>query len=173
MDLTEFAAIVEDMVIQHDYPGLDVRSVRLGLPRAVMGASPGLIADALGHDQAVVRLAALRWFQEKSGLATRYIKKIAELLQDEDEWVRLETIKVMGKLDNLGPVYCDSLAACLKDKWAGVRKEAAKVCGKQEKPSESMISALKIAATDADIEVRWKAQKAMRKLGCYADAGEE
>lgn len=173
MDLTEFAGIVEDMIIQHDYPGLDVRSVRLGLPRNVMNASPALIADALGHNKAIVRLAALRWFQEKSGLASRYIKKIAMLLQDEDDWVRFEAIKVLGKLDNLSQFYSESVATCLTDKWAEVRKEAAKVCGKQDRPTEMMIAALKVAATDSDIEVRWKAQKAMRKLGCYADSAEE
>jgi HEAT repeat protein len=53
-----------------------------------------------------------------------------------------------------------------------VRKAAAKALGKllSKEPSadEAIIKALREAANDPDEQVRWKAQKALRRLGAYA-----
>jgi HEAT repeat protein len=168
MELNEFVEIVEDMALQHAYPGYDVRSLRLGLPAAVMKSPNRLFVEALKSESVLTKLAALRWFWERPGDAKRYVKQIAEVIDDPDEWVRLEAARTVGRIENPEEAVVLKVAGLLSDENVEVRKAAAKTCGKVHIKSEAIVEALKKATTDSDTEVRWKAQKALRKLGVYA-----
>jgi HEAT repeat protein len=112
-------------------------------------------------------LAAIRWFAERPGDAKAYIKAVAAALEDPDEIVRLESIRAISLVDRVDDALARKVSSLLADPCAGVRKEAAKACGKFGCRSKEIISALRQAAEDKQIEVRWKAQKALRKLGAY------
>jgi hypothetical protein len=168
MELKEFVDIVEDMALQHAYPGYDVRSLRLGLPAAVLKSHTRLFVEALKSESVLTKLAALRWFWERPGDAKRYVKAIAAVIDDPDEWVRLEAAKTIGRIDHPEEDVMAKVAALLSDEHVEVRKAAAKTCGKVHIKNELIVEALQKATTDSDTEVRWKAQKALRKLGVYA-----
>lgn len=168
MDIERFAVIVEDMALQHDYPGFDVRSVKFGLPQEVLKAPAKLFGQALKHDSKLVRIAALRWFQEKPSATRPYNRVIEELLGDTDEWVRLEAVHVLEKVGANSAQNTPAIATLLSDEDAQVRKAAAKALGKIGSKSEAVLEALRKATQDADHEVRWKAEKALRLLGEYA-----
>ena len=167
MELAQFVEIVEDMALQHAYPGYDVRSLRLGLPAAIVKSPARLFVEALKQDSVLVKLAALRWFWERPGDAKRYLKAIAAVLDDKDEWVRMEAARTIGRVDNPDESVAVKVANLLHDENAEVRKAAAKTCGKIHIKSEQVVDALRSAANDPDTEVRWKAQKALRQLGVY------
>jgi len=164
MEIDELVEIVETMVLQHDYPGFDVRSLRLGLPQRVNRAPVKLFVAALARSEVCVRLAALRWFWERPGVAGRHAAAIAGLLEDPDEWVRCEAARTLGRVAGLDETTALALAAALKDTDAAVRKAACRSLGKLPVASDEVIGALRQAAGDEDIEVRWKALKALRQL---------
>jgi hypothetical protein len=168
MELTEFAEIVENMALQHDYPGFEIRSLKLGLPAEVTKAPAKMFAAALGHDRVVVKLAALRWFSDCPGVAQQHLHRIMPKLSDADEWVRLEAVSLLGRMHKLKDENIVEIAKLLKDEDKAVRKEAAKALGKLGCKDPQVVTALKAASEDADTEVKWKAQKALRKLGEYA-----
>ncbi len=164
----KLAELVEDMILQLSYPGFDERSLKLGLPDSVNKLAPRVYGRALKHESIVVRLAALRWFQEKPGIAKTQAEAILECLKDSDEWVRKESVYCIEKFDQANEATLLELTKLLKDPATDVKKYAAKALGKLGGKSESVIAALKECAEDPDHEVRWKVQKALRKLGAYA-----
>lgn len=172
MDIDQFADIVDTMIVQHDYPGFEPRSLKLGLPEAVVRAPARMFAQSLGHKSVFVKLAALRWFQEHAGAATPFTRAIAGVLADSDEWVRMEALRTLERLNRPDDEVARSASRLLSDSNQEVRKAAAKACGKictrLKRKDPQVIDALKNAAEDSDAEVRWKVQKALRTLGEYA-----
>jgi hypothetical protein len=168
MELKEFIDKVEDMALQHAYPGFDVRSLNLGLPHSITKSPTRLFVEALKSDSVLTKLAALRWFWERPGDAKRYVKAIAAVIDDPDEWVRLEAARTIGRVENPEVPIVVKVAGLLADENAEVRKAAAKTCGKVHVKDAAVVEALQKATTDTDTEVRWKAQKALRQLGVYA-----
>jgi HEAT repeat protein len=167
MDLDKLAQIVEDMAIQHEYPGYDVRSLKMGLPQEVTKAPAKLFNAALKHENALVRLAALRWFWERPGVAKQYTRVIADLIDDGDEWVRMEAIRVIERIGTVEEKIAVQVAQRLTDEHVEVRKASAKALGKLGSKAQPVIDLLRKASEDSDHEVRWKAQKALRQLGAY------
>ena len=167
MDLEKFAEIVDNMAIQHDYPGYEVRSLKMGLPDSVTKAPAKLFNAGLKHENTLVRLASLRWFWERPGVAKPHLRVIAELMEDSDEWVRMEAIRVIERIGSVEEKIAVSVAQHLTDPDVEVRKHAAKALGKLGSKAPAVIDALKKASEDGDHEVRWKAQKALRQLGAY------
>ncbi len=167
MDLESMAAIVDDMAIQHDYPGYDIRSLKMGLPESITKSPAKLFYAALRHDSTLMRLAALRWFWERPSSARQYTRTIAEAMNDTDEWVRREAIRVMERLHKVDDKFTIQLAERLTDSDVEVRKAAAKALGKLGCTAPQILDLLHKAAEDSDHEVRWKAQKALRQLGAY------
>jgi len=167
MDVDQLAEIVETMVLQHAYPGYDVRSLRLGLPTAVVNAPVRVFRAALQNESTVVKLAALRWFWDRPGDAKRCIANISQVLGDADEWVRLEAVRTIGRIGTVEEALAVRVSDLLRDPDPEVRKAAAKTVGKLGCRAEPVIVALKVASGDPDTEVKWKAQKALRQLGAY------
>lgn len=166
-DLNSLAELVEDMILQLSYPGFDARSLKLGLPEEVNRAPAKTFANALQHGNVYVRLAGLRWFQERAGIARTHIRAIEKCIDDEDEWVRREAVLCIERLEHVEDSVIQHVVTRLEDSDVEVRKGAAKALGKLGNKSQSVIAALKNAAEDKDVEVRFKAQKALRKLGGY------
>lgn len=167
-ELVKFAEYVDDMVLQLSYPGFERRSLKLGLPDSVGKLPPRVYANALQHENTLVKLAALRWFQERPGIAKSHLAQVSLCLKDPDEWVRRETVQCLEKFDSVDEKLLTQLSEMLVDPDQEVRKETAKALGKLGGKSEIVIEALKRASEDENHEVRWKAQKALRKLGAYA-----
>jgi HEAT repeat protein len=165
--LEKFAEIVEDMILQLSYPGFDERSLKLGLPDSISKLPPRTYVEALKHESRVVRLASLRWFQERSGAARSHLDALIGCLADSDEWVRREAVHCLEKVDSLAEPLLVQLSELLFDSDPEVRKSTARALGKLGGKSEAVIAALQRAAEDENHEVRWKAQKALRKLGAY------
>lgn len=169
MDIERFAAIIEDMALQHDYPGFEVRSVKFGLPQDLVKAPAKLFGQGLQHESALVRIASLRWFAEKPSATRPYARVIQErLLKDEDEWVRLEAVHTLERMGNSVVQFAPAIAALLNDSSAEVRKATAKALGKIGSKDPAVVEALRATTRDSDHEVRWKAEKALRLLGEYA-----
>lgn len=167
-ELAKFAEYVEDTILQLSYPGFENRSLKLGLPDSVSKLPPRTYLLALKQESVLVKLAALRWFQERPGIAKSHLSGIVESLDDKDEWVRLETVHCIEKFDSADQKLLEHLCTMTKDDNVEVRKAVAKALGKIGGKSQTVVEALQNAAEDKDHEVRWKAQKALRKLGAYA-----
>ncbi len=167
MDLNKLADLVDQMTIEHSYPGYDVRSTHLGMPDSVTKSPARLFGQALEHEDAMVKLVALRWFYERPGDAKRYQNTLLALLKSSDEWVRLETAKTISRIDRVDESVAVAVSELLADTNAEVRKHAAKALGKLGHKSETIIENLKKASADSEREVRWKAEKALRLLGAY------
>ncbi len=171
MNVEKLAEVVEDMVIQHDYPGFEPRSLKLGLPDEIKNASARVFFEALGHKSVYVKLAALRWFQEKPGMGKGHERAIAGLLDNEDAWVRQESLRALERLQLKNEEIIVMMTPLLTDSDSEVKKAAAKalgkICSKRHRKMDVVIDGLKVAATDKDPEVRWKAEKALRILGAY------
>jgi hypothetical protein len=54
MNVQAFADFVETMIVQHDYPGFEPRSLKLGLPDVLNKAGSKMFAEALAHDSVFV-----------------------------------------------------------------------------------------------------------------------
>lgn len=171
MNLETLAEVVENMVLQHDYPGFEPRSLRLGLPDSVNKASAKVFSQALGHPSVFVKLAALRWFQERPGHGKGHERAIAGLLKNEDPWVRRESVRALERLQLTDEAMVLTISELLSDIDPEVKKSAAKalgkICSKRAKQIAPVIERLQAAASDANPEVRWKAEKALRLLGAY------
>lgn len=167
MELDQLAQIVDDMAVQHDYPGFEIRSLKMGLPEAVIKSPPQLFVDSLKHENALVRLVGLRWFWENPGRLTRYVRTIAERLDDSDEWVRMESIRTLARAAKTDEMLANRIALRLTDSSVEVRKAAAKALGKLGHKTQEVVASLQKATEDEDHEVRWKAEKALRQLGAY------
>jgi vesicle coat complex subunit len=166
-ELEKFVEIVEDMILQLSYPGFDERSLKLGLPDSISKFPPKTYANALKIDSTVVKLAAIRWYQERPGIAKSHLKSITECLTDKDDWVRKEAVLCLEKIEHVDENVLLQICALLKDEDIDVRKYTAKALGKLGGKSQAVIEALQAASEDSNHEVRWKIQKALRKLGAY------
>jgi hypothetical protein len=167
MDLNKLAQLVDQMSIEHSYPGYDVRSTHLGMPDSVTKSPARLFAQALEHESVMVKLVALRWFYDRPGDAKRYQKTLLDLLASPDEWVRLETAKTISRIDKVDEQVAIAVSQLLADSNMEVRKHAAKALGKLGHKTPAIIENLQKASADSDREVRWKAEKALRLLGAY------
>jgi HEAT repeat protein len=168
MDLEKLVQIIEDMALQHDYPGFELRSLKLALPKETEQCSAKTFALALDHKDVIVKLAAIRWFiNARPGTIKQYSQAVINCLQNEDEWVRLEAIALLEhtKLDN--EALSQLLCRLFNDTSNEVRAAAVKAAGKLGANSSVVISGLKEACLDKDANVRAKAGKALRKLGAY------
>ncbi len=169
MNIEKLASVVETMIIQHDYPGFEPRGLKLGLPEELQNMSAKIFGNALGHDSVYVKLTALRWFQDRPGVAKGHLSSILGLIDSDDEWVRMESIRTVEKMFKLPDHVGGLVAKGLTDDAVEVRKASAKALGKILKRSvtkdAAVIDALKQATQDKDVEVRFKAQKALRNIG--------
>ena len=168
MEIQELKAIINEMAIQHAYPGFEMRSLKLGLPERAVKSPASLFCRALKQGDPLVKLAALRWFQDRPGDAKKNVTSIVPSLHDEDEWVRIETVRAIEHVSDPGTSIIEEVAKLLLDNNIEVQKAAAKACGKFQCKSEAVISLLKQAAQSKHTEVRWKSQKALRKLDMYS-----
>ncbi|MBZ0186750.1 MAG: HEAT repeat domain-containing protein [Candidatus Obscuribacterales bacterium] len=172
MTIEALVEFVDDMIVQNDYPGFEPRSLKIGLPESLLKGSTKLFAQALKHDNVYVKLAALRWFQEKPGFVRPYLHVIGNLLLHEDSFIRQESILCLERFNACDREMLSRVAALLKDDDVDVRKAAAKACGKiasKLKVKEGdVIEALKVAALESSPQVRFKAEKALRKIGLYS-----
>ncbi|MBS1990721.1 MAG: HEAT repeat domain-containing protein [Cyanobacteria bacterium SZAS LIN-3] len=174
----ELAQFVDDMIIQHDYPGFEPRAFKIGLPEHIVQSPSRLFGDALGNESIYVRIAALRWFQEKTGAIKPYIKAISGLTAHEDPWVRFEASQALERYHHPTVEIATTIAALLKDSEAFVRRGAAKGLAKvlpklkenrvKDEELEGVVAALKEALADSDGQVRQKAEKALRRGGTFA-----
>jgi HEAT repeat protein len=171
MELSDLAEIVDNMIVQHDYPGFEVRALKLGLPEEALKMHAKVFVQALGHESIYVKLAALRWLQERPGVAKSYVKAIAGLLDNSDEWVRMEAVRTIERINAPSEEAALKIAQLLTDSNVEVRKTAAKalgkICAKRFNKNEVIVTSLRDAASDDDSQVRWKAQKALRQIGEY------
>jgi HEAT repeat protein len=180
-DLESLADFVVNMIIQHDYPGFEPRSFRIGLTEEQMKSSSKLFAEALGHESVYVRLAALRWFQEKAGAIKPHIKAILGLLKHDDEWVRMEVVVTLERYHHPSAEIAQAIVPMLDDEFPLVRREAAKALGKilhklaensKGPQSEEILAVVRklkaVMVEDKDAQVRQKAEKALRKSGAYS-----
>ena len=179
MEIKELEEIVDNTILQHDYPGFEPRSLNLALPQAVNDSPARLYVEALKSKNVYVQLVGLRWFQMRPGAAKNHSQIIATQLDNIDPWVRLEAIRTI----EIAKLWEDNsilkVTALLKDAEENVRMEAAKACGCLSKDikktpknqalslEEHIIAALKEASRDKSESVRRKAIKSLRKLGAY------
>jgi HEAT repeats len=172
MELKDLEEIVDNIILQHDYPGYEPRSLNVALPQAITEAPVRLYRAALASSNVFVQLLGLRWFQTKLGAAKSCANPITAQLENADAWVRLEAIRTIdkAKLWNDGSVI--KVSSLLKDPDEIVRMEAAKACGRLPKSiflQEKVIPALKEASQDSAQSVRRKAIKSLRKLGVFSN----
>jgi HEAT repeat protein len=168
MELEQFADIVDKMILEHDYPGFEPRALRLGLPEEALRMPAKTYSQALVHTSIYVKIAALRWFQEKPGVAKSYIKAVAGLLHHADEFVRMESVRTLERINGVPDEIILEVSAMLRDPNTEVRKAAAKALGKLGKKAkeknQAVLQALQEASHDPDPGVRMKAQKASRLI---------
>ncbi len=171
MELADLAEIVDNMIVQHDYPGFEVRALKLGLPEEALKMHAKVFVQALGHESIYVKLAALRWLQDRPGVAKSFVKAIAGLLDHDDEWVRMEAVRTIERISAPSDEAVLKIAELLHDPNVEVKKTAAKalgkICAKKSNKNETVVKLLRDASTDADSSVRWKVQKALRQIGEY------
>jgi HEAT repeat protein len=172
MNVEGLAEIVERMIIEHDYPGFEPRALKLGLPQAAVNAPVKVFGAALMYNNVFVKLAALRWFQDNPKIIRSFIENVLMLLDDSDDWVRFEALRTLERNMSSDAKTINKVASLLKDPNEMVRKEAAKVCGKlvskTTERDEAVVNLLLEAAQDPSEQVRFKAQKALRRIGAYS-----
>lgn len=186
MELKDLEDIVEDMILQLSYPGLDSRSLNISLPMSANNAPVKLFVQALNSESVNVKLSALRWLYSRPGAAKHNLSKIGFLLEDNDSWVRKEAIKTIEITKVFEPDLISKITLLLKDNDQVVRIEAAKCLGNllKEMPKaalntksknvvdlkllkENAIKGLQEASEDSVQEVKRKAIKSLRKLGAF------
>ncbi len=188
MKLKDLEEAVENMIVQHDYPGYEARSLKLALPNVFSNASAGIYVKALGSHSVYVQLAALRWFQNKPGLVKTHAKLIVALLDSPDTWVKTEATRTIEITKGTELDVIVKICQLLKDPDIMVRKEAAKTLGtfgkelsnkpansKSKTPEKSstkeiIINALKESCEDSELDVRRKVIKSLRKLGAFSNS---
>ncbi len=157
----ELAQFVDDMIVQHNYPGFEARAFKIGLPEHIVQFPSKLFADALGHESIYVRIVALRWFQEKGlGQSSPLSKAISGLTVHEDPWVRFEAGQTLERFSHPTLAMAITVSALLKDKEPFVRRGAAKGLAKvlprlkearvKDEELTEVVAALKEALADRD-----------------------
>ncbi len=171
MNINQLAQVVDEMIIQHDYPGCEPRALKLGLPDSITKAPAKVFGEGLGHESVFVRLAALRWFQERPGMMKSHIASLVGLVDHPDHFIRLESIRALEIYPYPTVEMVTKVSKRLQDEDVEVKREAAKACGKMCKKLKlaegEVIEALKDASQDHDGQLRGKAEKALRKIGIY------
>jgi hypothetical protein len=171
MNLEQIAELIENMIVQHDYPGFEPRSLNLGLPKEVLRVPAKTFAHALNHKSVFVKLAALRWFQDRPGVTKMFFQNISALLDNQDEWVRLETVKAIAKISPPTNEMALKVSPLLSDQSVAVQKETIRALGKilprLKKQDEGITDKLRTLSSVQDATVRGKAQKVLRMLGEY------
>jgi len=172
MNLPELADLIETMIVEHKYPGFEARALHLGLPESALKSPARIFGQGLMHGNVFVQLASLRWFQSHPGMAKSYADEVLVLADSADEWVRYEAIRTLVLSHASDNAVILKISSLLKDPSEMVKVEAAKACGKLlsklEHKNASVIALLREAASDPNEKVRWKAQKALRRLGAYS-----
>ncbi|HMW88708.1 MAG TPA: HEAT repeat domain-containing protein [Candidatus Obscuribacter sp.] len=179
--LSELAQFVSDLISQSDYPGFESRAFRIGLPDRFNQASSKLFGECLDHESVYMRLVALRWFQDKPGTIKPFIKQIQAHLLDGDEWVRIEALGALERFHSPTSGNAQACALLLKDENVQVRKASAKALTKmlprvheklakelddvRQENLKQVETLLTEALCDSDVQVRQKAEKALRKSG--------
>ncbi len=171
--LNELVEIIDDMIVQHDYPGFEPRALKLGLPEWAIKVPAKTFAKALKHENVFVRLAALRWFQDQPGKIKPHINLIYSSLEDDDSFVRLEAVICLETLKLPDEEQIGKICALVNDKDLNVQKEVAKALGKLCKRAarkgsnpcfDMAVKALDELCLSKDPQLRLKAQKALRKM---------
>lgn len=170
MKLSELEEIVDNIILQHSYPGFESRSLKLSLPLAISQLPASLYLTALNSHNVFVQLFSLRWFQTRPGIARNHAVAVAALLDDRDPWVRLEAIRTLEMSKALADEAILKITSLLTDPDELVRTEAAKACGCISTPSleHKIVCALQEASHDPAQSVRRKAVKSLRKLGAFS-----
>ncbi len=170
-NLEELIDLIDEMIVQHDYPGFEPRALKLGLPEWAKKAPAKTFAMALKHENIFVRLAALRWFQESPGKIKPHINLIYTALEDEDPYIRLEAVSCLETLRQSDDEMIGKLCALSNDQDLEVQKEVAKALGKlclrAGKKTDGHVMAIKALdsmSESKDPQLRLKAQKALRKI---------
>jgi len=171
MNLEKLADIVDEMIVQHDYPGFEPRALKLGLPDSVTKAPAKMFTQALGHESVYVKLAALRWFQERPGMAKGAFRAVMGLYDNSDPFVRLEAVRLSERFTEPTKELALNISKLLRDEDVEVQKAAARACGKLCKKlkmkDETVIDGLQQCAAGKDALLRGKAEKALRRIGVY------
>ncbi|MCW5822495.1 MAG: HEAT repeat domain-containing protein [Cyanobacteria bacterium TGS_CYA1] len=169
--LEELVQIIDDMIVQHDYPGFEPRALKLGLPDWARKVPAKTFAKCLGHESVFVRLAALRWFQDSPGKIKPHIQKIYRALEDSDPYVRLEAVSCLETLRQADDEMIEKIAILANDHDIDVQREVAKALGKlslrtpkNTQGSNFALQALDKLSESKDPQLRLKAQKAIRKI---------
>lgn len=191
MELKDLEEIVDNIILQHDYPGFEPRSLKIALPQAINEAPVRLYRAALNSKNVFVKLVSLRWFQTRLGVAKNLATPIVAQLENADAWVRLEAIRTIQTAKIWEDNSILKIVSLLKDPDEQVRMEAAKACGCLAKDmkkftkaksgsgkhkestmtnsmQEKIIAALQEASNDSAQSVRRKAIKSLRKLGAFS-----
>jgi HEAT repeat protein len=115
-----------------------------------------------------VKLAALRWFQDHSGMAKTHLNAIAGLFDSDDEFVRMESVKTAERMNDVPKETQAKMSVLLKDESVEVRKATAKALGKlaskAKQKDPAILASLEEASHDVNPEVRMKVQKAIRLI---------
>lgn len=168
--LEELVQIIDDMIVQHDYPGFEPRALKLGLPDWARKVPAKTFAKCLAHESVFVRLAALRWFQDSPGKIKPHIQKIYRSLEDSDPYVRLEAVSCLETLRQADDEMIEKIAILANDQDLDVQREVAKALGKLSLRAKntpvcnSALQALDKLCQSKDPQLRLKAQKAIRKI---------
>ena len=179
--LDELSDFVSELLVQYDYPGFESRGFHVGLPEKFHSAGSRLFGDALNHPSVYVQIVALRWFQEKPETIKPFVKEITTMLKHQDEWVRAEALGTLERFAAPTSGNALSCAELLGDSDVMVRRAVGKALCKilprvndkvakeladvRQKNLDDVLNLLKNALTDADVQVRQKAEKALRKSG--------
>jgi len=169
--LDELVQIIDDMIVQHDYPGFEARALKLGLPEWARNVPAKTYGKCLLHENVYVRLAALRWFQEAPGKIKPHLPKIYRSLEDSDPFVRLEAVSCLETLRQADDEMIEKLAVLVDDNDIDVQREVAKALGKLSLRTANIaqsknyaLQALDKLSESKDPQLRLKAQKAIRKI---------
>ena len=171
MNVEKLAEIVDEMIVQHDYPGFEPRALKLGLPDSITKAPAKVFSQAFGHESVFVRLAALRWFQDRPGMAKPAMKAVMGLYEDVDPFVRLEALRLTERYADPTEEMVVRASKLLEDEDVEVQRTAARACGKICKKLKikepTVVERLQKAASAPDSMLRGKAEKALRVMGMY------
>jgi HEAT repeat protein len=169
--LEELVQKIDDMIVQHDYPGFEARALKLGLPEWARNLPAKTYSKCLKHESVFVRLAALRWFQEAPGKIKPHIELIYRSLEDSDPFVRLEAICCLETLRQADDEMIEKLAALADDNDIDVQRGLAKALGKltlrttkNARNNACALQALDKLCQSKDPQLRLKALKAIRKI---------
>ena len=122
MDLEELADIVETMILHHDYPGFEPRSLNWGYRKTLYDLGQSVCSGARAQKR-LCEAVQSALVSIEAGVAKTYISALLGLLNDSDEWVRMETIAVLERFNAPLPETVITVATLLRDPDVEVRRE--------------------------------------------------